>query len=149
MTYARFLAPVALVLTLISCSPVQHVRGNLLDLDEVKKIQIGKTTKADLRRLLGPPSSEELFGRDAWYYVGDKVENKSFFEPKVMERTLVIVTFGKNNTVASYELKDLTHQQAVDVKKNSTPVKGRDPSFVSELFGNIGRYSAPKKTATR
>ena len=49
MTYARFFASVALILTVISCSPTQHIRGNLLDLDEVKKIEVGKTTKGDLR----------------------------------------------------------------------------------------------------
>ena len=149
MTYARFLAPLALILTVISCSPIQHIRGNLLDLDEVKKIEVNRTTKGDVRALLGPPSSKELFGRDAWYYVGDKVENKSFFDPKVTERTLLVVTFAKNNTVSSYELKDLTHQHDVSVQKETTPVKGRDPSLVSELFGNIGRYAAPKRTAGR
>jgi len=136
-------------LSLISCSPTQHVRGNFLDLDEVKKIELNKTNKVAVQELLGPPSSQELFGGDVWYYVGDKVEAKAFFKPEVLERTLLAVTFGPDGTVSSYELKDLTSHYDVDLKSESTPVKGRDPSLVSELFGNIGRYSAPKKTATR
>ena len=85
---------------MLSCSPTQHIQGNLLDLDDVKKIEVGRTTKGDVRTLLGPPSSQELFGRDAWYYMGDKVENKSFFKPKVTERTILVVTFADNNTVS-------------------------------------------------
>lgn len=148
-TLDLFVGLFAIILSLASCKPVQHVRGNLVDLDEVKKIQVNKTTKAGIRDLLGPPSSQELFGQDAWYYIGDKVESKSFFDPKIMERVLLVVVFNKKGVVSSYEMKDLSHQHEIDVSKESTPVKGRDPSLLSELFGNIGRYSAPKRTAAR
>ena len=40
-----------------------------------------------------------------------------------MERTFLVVTFGDNNTVKSYELKDLTHQNDIQVKQETTPVK--------------------------
>lgn len=147
--YGKFFALIGLVVAISGCTPVQHVRGNFLDMDVIKKIELNKTTKAEMENLFGPPTSQELFGQDAWYYIGDKVETKSFFDPKITERIVLIVTFGTNGTVESYEIKDLKDHHEVDIKSEATPVKGRDPSLVSELFGNIGRYSAPKKTAKR
>lgn len=146
---AKFLVFIGLMAMVSGCTSVQHVRGNFLDMDWVKKIELNKTTKADIETLFGPPTSQELFGQDVWYYIGDKVETKSFLEPKVIERIILMVAFGADGTVISYEMKDLKDHHAVDIKKEATPVKGRDPSLVSELFGNIGRYSAPKKTAKR
>lgn len=118
-------------------------------MDELKKIELNKTKKQDLQELLGPPSSKELFGGDVWYYIGDKTEKKAFFDPKILEREILAVSFGSDGTVSGYEIKDLSHHYDVEVKSGATPVKGRDPSIVSELFGNIGRYSAPKRTASR
>jgi outer membrane protein assembly factor BamE (lipoprotein component of BamABCDE complex) len=145
----KFFALVGFVIMVSGCTPMQHVRGNFLDMDVVQKIELNKTTKGDMEALFGPPSSKELFGKDTWYYIGDKVETKSFFEPKVVERVVLMVTFGAKGTVTAFEMKDLKDHHAVDIKQEATPVKGQDPSLVSELFGNIGRYSAPKKTAKR
>lgn len=135
------------LLNLGACKPVQHTRGNFIDPEDLNKIEINKTTKQEVRALLGPPSSSELFGRDVWYYIGDKTETKSFFDPKIKEVLLLEVVFDKNGKVTSYGMKDEKDRHAVTFKKGSTPVKGKDPSLVSELFGNIGRYSAPKRTA--
>jgi outer membrane protein assembly factor BamE (lipoprotein component of BamABCDE complex) len=147
--YHQFSILIMLGLSLVSCSPTQYVRGNFFEMDELKKIELNKTKKSDLLELFGPPSSQELFGGDVWYYIGDKVEKKAFFDPKILEREILAITFGPDGTVTSYEIKDLSHHYDVEVKAEATPVKGRDPSLVSELFGNIGRYSAPKKTASR
>lgn len=144
-----WLGGVIVSFSLLACSPAQQVRGNLLDLDVIRKIEVNKTTKRELEELLGPPSSQELFSQDTWYYIGDKVEKVSFFDPKILERVLLIVNFGPNGTVSSYELKDLKDHHEVDILAESTPVKGRDPSLVSEIFGNVGRYAAPKRTAQR
>ena len=147
--FSAFVGCWVVILSFVGCTPVQHVRGNFLDIDVIKKIELNKTTKAELENLFGPPTSQELFGQDVWYYIGDKVETKSFFDPKITERVVLMVSFGANGTVISYEIKDLKDHHEVDIKSEATPVKGRDPSLVSELFGNIGRYSAPKKTAKR
>lgn len=143
LTFLSFMVLVA------GCSPNEHVRGTVIDIDQIKKIAPNKTTLTEVHQLLGPPSSITLFGRKAWLYIGEETKTVSFFDPTVENRRTLIVTFNDDNTVARYQIKDLKHGHPVDPHSDRTKTLGNDPSLLSELFGNIGKYDPPSQTTSK
>ncbi len=128
------------VLMMGGCSPTLHTRGNYIDLDNLKKIKIKETSRSDVHLLLGPPSSTELFTGKGWYYIGEQTTTRAFFKPDVIESHLILIEFDATDKVVKVERVD---QTGYDISPDSdhTPTYGRDPSVLSEVFGNIGRYA--------
>ncbi|MEI8320850.1 MAG: outer membrane protein assembly factor BamE [Alphaproteobacteria bacterium] len=132
------------LLSLTACSPTLNTRGNFIDLENLKKIKVGETSRGEVHEILGPPSSQELFTGKGWYYIGEQNTTRSFLAPKLLERHIVFIEFDKANMVTSIKQLD---QQGYDVSVSSdkTPTYGKDPSALSEIFGNMGRYNDSKK----
>tara|TARA_R110002050_G_scaffold57442_1_gene129457 strand:+ start:20554 stop:20997 length:444 start_codon:yes stop_codon:yes gene_type:complete len=130
-------------LLITACSPSEHVRGTVIDIKQVQKIVPHVTTLTDVHSLLGPPSSITLFGKKAWMYIGEETTTVSFFDPVVEDRKTLIITFNDDSTVESYKFKEFHHGHEIEPDKNTTQTYGNDPSLLSELFGNIGKYDPP------
>lgn len=145
--YYKFL-PVFLLLLLPSCVPVQHTRGNFLEKQQLAKLKVGKTTRAEVLTHLGPPSSHEMFIGKGWYYMGEKTENVSFLAPKVEKREFYLLEFNEKNILSAVKKFD---EKGIEIKpdKDKTPTHGRDPSFIGEFINNIGRYEEPGATRRR
>lgn len=129
-------------LLLASCRPTISTRGNLFDPKLMDKILINQTSAAEVRQILGPPTSHEMFSGKGWFYMGEQTEAYAFLRPKVLERRIYRIEFNEAGIVRQIKIYD---QQGVEIKPDSdkTPTYGRDPSFLAEFVGNIGRYEDP------
>lgn len=143
----KLLTFIAAFFILTSCSPTEHVRGTVIDDEQIKKIVPNVTTLTEVHKLLGPPSSMTLFGKKAWLYIGEETTTVSFFDPKIEDRKTLIILFNEDNTVASYEIKEFHQGHTVAPHEDATKTYGNDPSLLSELFGNIGKYDPPGQGA--
>lgn len=138
-------APLLLVILLLTaCESMVHVRGNLLTEDDMKHIQVGKTTQEELKQILGPPTYIEQFSGKGWYYIGEETHTKSFFDPDVEERQVILFTFDKNGIVQRIQMHDETAGLDVEPNEDKTPTLGRDPALFKEIFGGIGKYDEGK-----
>ena len=135
---------ILLSLALGGCAPTMHTRGNFTDLNQVKKIKVGETTRADVHMVLGPPSTQELFTGTAWYYIGEQTTTRAFFKPDLMARHVVIIEFDATDKVSAVHVKEEGWQEISPISE-VTPTYGKDPSVLTEVFGNIGRYSESQK----
>lgn len=131
-----------LALFLCECTPIQHTRGNFLEKQQLSKLKIGQSTRADVLTHLGPPSSHEMFIGKGWYYMGEKTENVSFLAPKIEKREFYLLEFNSKEILSSVKKFD---DKGVEIKpdREKTPTYGRDPSFLGEFVNNIGRYEDP------
>ncbi|MSO81486.1 MAG: outer membrane protein assembly factor BamE [Alphaproteobacteria bacterium] len=130
-------------LALVSCTPVINTRGHVPEPDAVEKLAVGKTTRTDVQKALGSPSTVGTFQNNVWYYIGEKTETVAFYSPEVLERRILAVVFDDRDVVSdvvSYTEADGKH---VEIVSRVTPTAGQELTILQQLFGNLGRFNAP------
>jgi outer membrane protein assembly factor BamE (lipoprotein component of BamABCDE complex) len=131
----------AAVLALGACDLPVQVHGNLPDDTDLARIEPGKQGRADVVNLLGPPSVRSSFQDATWYYVGQKQTQFAFFEPDIMERNVLVLTFDEQDRLTGKKLYTLADAREIDPVDRETPTEGRDLTLIQQLLGNVGRFS--------
>ena len=104
-----------------------------IDLDDIRPGQ----SKDEVRTVLGSPDTTSTIGGDAFYYISTTQKTVAFLKPYEIDRQVLAVYFDGSETVqkvAHYGMKD---GMVVNYYKDETPARGKDVSFVEQLFGNI------------
>ena len=130
---------VALALT--ACAPSVNTRGNLVEDDRLSQLVVGQTTARDVAGLLGTPTTVATFDERTWYYIGQRTEQTAFFDPAVVERRILKISFNEAGVVES--LDEYGPDDALDVElvERETPSLGRRMSFFEQMLGNLGRFN--------
>lgn len=136
------LAPLLGALAAAGCSPSIDTHGNYPAAQLVEDVQAGRVNRDDVRRLFGTPSAVGTFEQNTWYYVGAKTRTIAFFDPEVLERQILIVSFDDQGRVSSFEQRNGDDGQTVTLVDRETPTKGRELTILEQLIGNIGRFSS-------
>ena len=108
-----------------------------IDID-LNTLQPGMT-KEQVRTVLGSPDTTSTIGGDAYYYISTTTKTVAFLKPKEIDRQVVAVYFDKGQAVqqvAHYGLKDGI---VVNYYKGETPARGKDLTFLEQVFGNISQ----------
>ena len=134
-----------LALGLTACEQTVNVRGSLPDADTVSQISPGVHSRDDVASLLGWPSTVSTFEDSKWYYIGQKTTSFAFFEPEVLERQVIVVSFDKAGVVEDTKTFDLADGQAIDPVDRVTPTEGKKITFLQQLLGNLGRFTGGDK----
>ncbi len=132
-----------LALGLGACAEDIRVRGNIPDTEVMAKISPGVHSRIDIESLLGSPSTVSTFQDSTWYYIGQKSTQFAFFEPEVLERRVLVVSFDKSGFVETTRTYDLADGQSIDPVDRITPTEGRNYTFMQQLIGNLGRFQNP------
>ncbi|WP_119165505.1 outer membrane protein assembly factor BamE [Algihabitans albus] len=125
---------------LAGCAERVDVRGNLPDVEQVVEIQPGLSTRDDVVRILGTPSTLSSFQDRTWYYIGQRQEQFAFLRPDVTDRSVLIVTFDERGLVQETRLNTIEDGRSVDLVDRETPTEGRELTVLQQLFGNLGRF---------
>lgn len=127
-------------LALSACTPTIATHGHTLDEAAVAQIEPGRSSRQDVLRLLGSPSSLASFDDDAWYYVSQRTEKVSFYQEDLVEQDVITVTFNERDLVDEVQRHGLEQAAAVDPVDRVTPTAGEAPSVLEQFIGNIGRF---------
>jgi outer membrane protein assembly factor BamE (lipoprotein component of BamABCDE complex) len=128
--------------TLSACTPMRDVRGYVPDATKVADIKIGEDTKQSVQAKLGTPSSTASFGDPTWYYISIEQERYAFFSPDVTKREILAVQFNETGKVAEVRNYGIEDGQVIALVDRETPSRGKELSFLQQVFGNIGGPSA-------
>jgi len=131
---------------LIGCAATVDQRGNLPQPDRIAEIRPGTTTKDQVAKILGTPSSTGIFDDRTWYYISRKTEQVAFFDPDVVDQQVFIVDFDDKGVVKAVAHKGLKDGREIDPAPGATPAPGRELTFFEQLLGNIGRFSGGTPT---
>lgn len=104
-----------------------------IDLDAIQPGQ----SKEDVTTLLGSPDTTSSIGVDAFYYISITQKTVAFLKPYEIDRQVLAVYFDGSEIVeqvAQYGMKDGI---VVNYYKDETPARGKDVSFIEQLFGSI------------
>lgn len=127
-----------------ACAPMKSVHGNLVADEDVAQIKAGESSRSDVLRLLGSPTTVAPFDDNTWYYIGQRAEKHGIFDPTITDERVLTIRLDANGTVLSItENKDLP--QDIPLAKRHTPTYGTDSSPVQEFFGNLGKFNPPEK----
>ena len=132
------------------CSPTVTNHGYRLDQDLVGQIRPGVTTRDEVARLLGSPSSVGTLGDQSWYYVTQRTEQMSFYQAKVAAQHVVRIDFDPNGVVKDVNQRGLQEARNIDPAKEVTPSSGNELTLLQQFIGNIGRFngSTPEANST-
>lgn len=129
---------------LVGCSPVIEQRGYILNEKDLKRIKSGRTTKDEVRDIMGSPSTESPLGgphHDAYYYISSTFETDTFFAPEEVDRTVVAVYFDDKRVVQDVAYYGLEDGEIIDFQTRTTPTRGKELTILGQLFSNLGRFN--------
>ena len=127
---------------LVSCAPTVDQRGHLPNPDKLAEIHAGSTTKDEVAKILGTPSSVSVFNNDkSWYYISRRTSQTAFFEPDVLDQQVYVVNFDDQGVVRAVDHKALEDGKEITPVARATPAPGRELSFLEQLIGNLGKFN--------
>ena len=119
-----------------------QTRGNHVDADQLKELVPGVSSRADVTSLLGSPTAHASFDDNTWIYISEVTQPRVGRIQGVNSQDVVALTFNDQGT-----LQDLRHlgkddSQPVSVVSRATPSPGSESSFLQQLLGNVGKFTA-------
>jgi outer membrane protein assembly factor BamE (lipoprotein component of BamABCDE complex) len=142
MSYGRVLPFLgAGLLALVACTPAIDQRGIPLTPEQLSMVREGRSTRDDVRDILGTPSSTANFGAETWYYISAKTQNYAFFSTEILEQKVVAISFRGNGIVEKVSEVDQANAKQIDPVERTTPTAGRDLGMLEQFLGNIGKFN--------
>jgi len=132
----------SLLALLTACMPTSvERRGFVPEQEKIEKLKAGTDTRATVEETLGTPSAKATFDDDTWYYISDRTETVAFFDAEVLERTVLAIVFDDNGNVKDIGKYGAKDGKIIEFVARKTPTKGKELTFLEQMFGNLGRFS--------
>jgi outer membrane protein assembly factor BamE (lipoprotein component of BamABCDE complex) len=126
---------------LAACASNLEVRGHIIDEPSLAAVKEGVDNQDSVSETLGTPSVIATFDDDVWFYVSTRQERFAFFDAKVLERQIVAVEFDGKQNVKATRRYTIAEGRPVQIVGRETPTKGKELTFLEQMFGNFGRFS--------
>ena len=136
------LARVSIAVVIAGCASNVEQRGNLPPQDKITEIHPGTTTKDEVTKILGSPSSTSVFNDKTWYYISRRTGQFAFFDPNVLDQQVYVITFDDQEVVQAIGHKSLDDGKEITPVARATPAPGRELSFLEQVIGNLGKFNS-------
>jgi outer membrane protein assembly factor BamE (lipoprotein component of BamABCDE complex) len=135
----RRTAALALIvaLGLAACAPITRVHGYVPSEADVARITPGVDDIISVEQTLGRPSSSGLLQEGAWYYVQSTVANVAYRAPRVVDRTVLAVSFNEGGIVTGVNRYGIADGRVINLTTRTTDTGGRQLGILEQLFGNL------------
>ncbi len=137
---SRFFIPFGFLTVLSGCATID-IRGHEVEPEQLEKIKIGVTTKEQVSKLLGTPSSVSTFGNKTWYYMFEETERRAFLSPSVLKSNITRIEFNEENQVQSIDSVTEKDMQVVSHITREEPTAGHSFGILEQILGNVGRFN--------
>ena len=118
------------------------MRGNKVTAEQLKDIVPGTSTRADVTSALGSPTARAAFDDNTWIYISEVTQPRVGRVQGVNSQNVVALTFDDRGVVQSVKQMNQKDAKPVDVVARATPSPGSEATFLQQLLGNVGRFSA-------
>ncbi len=145
--FFQFLLLTTAFIPCLACTPVVAQRGNLLQDHQVSEVKVGESSRSDVLRILGSPTTQSTFNEDIWYYLGQETEKRGILDHEVVNERIFVVSFNEEGIVQTISEED-SERLDIPYSKSKTPTHGNNLTFMQQLLGNLGRFNAPNQSAT-
>jgi outer membrane protein assembly factor BamE (lipoprotein component of BamABCDE complex) len=143
MSKSAFLSSMAVVvaLSVTGCSATYRDHGYLPVEADLEQVVVGVDTRSTVTDLLGSPIGSGVLDDGAIFYISTRVKNYLFYEPKVISREMLVVSFDDQDQVSNLERFGLEDGRVIVLSRRVTeaPVKG--PRALTQILGNLGNFN--------
>ena len=134
-----------------ACSALEYppqTRGNKVTEDQMKDLVPGTSTRADVASLLGTPTAKASFDDNTWIYISEVTQPRVGRTQGINSQDVVIASFDDRGVLKTIKQLDKSDAKPVSVVSRATPSPGSESSFLQQLLGNVGKFSAGPAQAT-
>lgn len=132
-------AAVAAALSATACKPITDNLGNQTLKQNVEQIVVGRTTRSEVVRLLGSPSSVAAFDDNTWYYISARQVQLAFLKPRTTDQNVLVVRFDATGVVREKKELGLKDAQPTTYSERVTPTRGGEPGLLRSLYDTVMR----------
>ena len=116
----------------LSIDQFEHIESQL------EKIKVGESSRQDIVKILGNPSTRGTFDSQVWYYISRQTEQWAFMPAKVVDQRVIAIYFNPRGQVQHLEHYRTEDGRKVDFVERETPTSGHELGFWEQMFGNLG-----------
>jgi len=127
---------------MVACEPVRRTHGYAPRASQLAEVTVGTDGKAEVAGKIGRPTTVGAFDDDEWYYITRSTESRAFLDPRVVSQEVIVVAFTEDGIAESVDSYGLEDGRVVNLVTQTTPTRGKRLTFLQQLLGNIGRFSA-------
>lgn len=131
-----------------ACTPMTATRGNLLDDYQLQQVRAGTSTREEVTRILGSPTTQDPFDPNVWYYIGQRTKKKGIFDPRVVEERIYRLTFDKDTGILAEFAPVDNQRNDIPIAADKTPTSGSEMTAVQQAIGNLGKFNNKKASPT-
>ncbi len=106
---------------------------------ELAEVLVGLDTRDSVIETFGPPTTGGVLEQGAVYYVESRWRLYGAFEPQIIDRQLVAISFDPEGVVSNVERFTLEDGRVIALSRRVTDDNVRDTTFIRQLLGNLGR----------
>jgi outer membrane protein assembly factor BamE (lipoprotein component of BamABCDE complex) len=131
----------AVVIATVACTPIEAHHGYLPDDEAIERLKPGVHDSSSVSQLFGAPITIANFKGETWFYMRRHTERFAFFEEEVVSQDVLAVRFDARGIVESMKRYSFADGKYVEFSEDKTPTRGKELTFVQQIFGNLGRFT--------
>jgi outer membrane protein assembly factor BamE (lipoprotein component of BamABCDE complex) len=113
--------------------------GHIINENELKQINIGTTTRADILDMLGQPSFKGAFDTQKLYYSSQVMLQPVASTKQTQKRIVYIFTLDNKNILQSIDLINKEDGLQIAHIDDKTPTPGDTFGILEQVFSNLKR----------
>ncbi len=125
-----------------ACGDRISSHGHVINENELKQINIGTTTRADILDMLGQPSFKGAFDTQKLYYSSQVMLQPVASTKQTQKRLIYIFTLNDKNILESIDLINKEDGLQVAHIDDKTPTPGDTFGILEQVFSNLRRRQA-------
>lgn len=141
MAWIRWSVAAILAVSLSACAASYRNHGYVPPPEQLNEIVVGIDTRASVEDTVGPPTSSGILEDSGYYYVRSRIRSFAYFEPEVVEREVLAISFDSDGVVSNIERFGLEDGRVVTLERRVTESSVVDRTFVRQLLGGLGRLT--------
>jgi outer membrane protein assembly factor BamE (lipoprotein component of BamABCDE complex) len=126
-------------LSISACAPITSHHGFVADKTAKIAVEAGTDNKTTILARYGNPSQIGAFDEEVWYYISSVQTQKAFLKLRTQERNITAISFDDSESVAQVKQYSLVDGRIINYDKHKTPTRGREVTFLEQIFGSVGR----------
>ena len=131
-----------LFIVLVNCTgnKVSNYHGSKSLESKFNKIEVNKSNKNDLIKIIGQPSTKSDFNVNKWYYVERLRTNQSLFKfgkQKIEKNNVLIVELNNSGILISKKILNLKDMNDLKFLKNTTKKDFKNDDLIYGIFSSL------------
>ncbi len=140
-TAIKFTVATLVALSVSGCTAVYRDHGYLPAEADLEQMVVGVDNRSTVQEVLGSPIGSGVMDDGAIFYISTKVKHYAFYEPKVVERQMLVVSFDDEDQVANIEKFGLEDGRVITLSRRVTAAPVRGPKFLQQVLGSLGNFN--------